>query len=139
MPKIDRVLIDTGPLVAILSASDAHHQRCIDELKRHRNAFLTCWPVLAEAGWLLRREPTGVKRLFQLIEAGVVEVAELDSKAAPWVMRFLEQFESVQADVADAALMYLAEREGIQRAFTIDRRDFGVYRLSDGRALEIIP
>ena len=33
-------------------------------------------------------------------------------------------------DLADAALVRVAEREGIRRFFTVDRQDFGVYRLN---------
>ena len=41
--------------------------------------------------------------------------------------------------MTDAALMYLAEREGIDTVFTLDRRDFTIYGTTDGRALAIIP
>jgi len=43
------------------------------------------------------------------------------------------------AQVADGALVYLAEREGIDTVFTLDRRDFSVYRLRNGRGLRILP
>jgi len=35
--------------------------------------------------------------------------------------------------------MFIAEREGIDTVFTLDKRDFSVYRASDGRALSIVP
>jgi hypothetical protein len=41
--------------------------------------------------------------------------------------------------VADAALVYLAERERIATVFTPDRRDFSVYRLNRNPALRLIP
>jgi len=36
-------------------------------------------------------------------------------------------------------LVHLANREGIETMFTLDRRDFGVLRLSRGRKLHLIP
>lgn len=42
-------------------------------------------------------------------------------------------------DLADAALVRLAERERIRRIFTIDRRDFSVYRPAGLGRFEIIP
>jgi hypothetical protein len=43
------------------------------------------------------------------------------------------------AQIADATLVYLAEREGIDTVFTLDCRDFSVYRLADGRSLRVVP
>jgi hypothetical protein len=43
------------------------------------------------------------------------------------------------AHLADGALVYLAHREGIDTVFTLDRRDFSVYRLGDGRSLRVVP
>jgi predicted nucleic acid-binding protein len=42
-------------------------------------------------------------------------------------------------DLADAALLRVAEREGIRRIFTVDRSDFTVYRLYGRIGLEILP
>ena len=36
-------------------------------------------------------------------------------------------------------LMRIAAREGIDRIFTLDRRDFEIYRLPSRRALRILP
>jgi predicted nucleic acid-binding protein len=41
--------------------------------------------------------------------------------------------------LANAALVYLADREGIDTIFTLDRRDFGVYRSTQKRAFRIVP
>ena len=69
----------------------------------------------------------------------MVKLVELDETALPWIIAFMERYASAGAQMADAALMYLAEREGIDTVFTLDRRDFSVYRTTDGRALEIVP
>jgi predicted nucleic acid-binding protein len=42
-------------------------------------------------------------------------------------------------DLADAALLRVAEREGIRKIFTVDRRDFSVYRLHERTRLTILP
>lgn len=52
----------------------------------------------------------------------------------------LQQRTSQRAeDIVRAALKYLAERHGIDTIFTLDRRDFSVYRVSGGRALPMAP
>jgi len=42
-------------------------------------------------------------------------------------------------DLADAALVAVAERERVARIFTLDRRDFEVYRPARVGRFQIIP
>ncbi len=51
----------------------------------------------------------------------------------------MRRYESIGAQLADASLIHLAEREGIRTIFTLDRRDFSIYRLKDNRALTLLP
>jgi predicted nucleic acid-binding protein len=136
---IDRAVADTGPLVAIIRKREESHARCVAALKLFRTPLLTCWPVLSEAAWLLRGEPGGIQALGGLVRSGAVKLIELDALALPWIIAFLERYASISADLADAAVMYVAEREGIDTVFTLDRRDFSVYRTTGGHALNIVP
>jgi predicted nucleic acid-binding protein len=130
---------DTSPLVAIVREREKAHKKCVAAVKSLRPSLLTCWPVLTEAAWLLRTEPGGTKALGGLIGSGAVKLVELDEVALRWIISFLERYASVGAQMADAAVMYIAERDGIDTVFTLDRRDFSVYRTTDGRALRIFP
>ena len=136
---VDRAVADTGPLVAIVRTREKAHKKCAAALKTFRPPLLTCWPVLTEVAWLLRKEPDGMKAVGGLIESGLVKLVELDEPALVWIIAFMERYASAGAQMADAALMYLAEREGIDTVFTLDRRDFSVYRTTAGRALTIRP
>jgi predicted nucleic acid-binding protein len=42
-------------------------------------------------------------------------------------------------DFADAALLRVAEREGVRKIFTIDREDFSIYRLHNRARLLLLP
>ena len=134
-----RVLVDTGPLVSILLARDEHHDRCLRALESIQPPMLTCWPVLTEAAWLLRREPSAVKRLLLSIQEGWLEPAALDASAAAPIARILEKYRTLDAQLAEAALLHLAERERIDTIFTLDQRDFSVYRIGGRRRFRIVP
>jgi predicted nucleic acid-binding protein len=51
----------------------------------------------------------------------------------------MEKYADLPMDLADAALVRVAERDGLRTVFTIDRRDFTIYRLKGGRRLAILP
>jgi predicted nucleic acid-binding protein len=123
---ISPALADTGPMVAIFRTREKAHKKCAATLKALRPPLLTCWPVLTEAAWLLRNEPGGFKALAGLLDRGVVQLAALDQTAIPRIVAFLDRYASANAQLADAALMYLAEHEGIDTVFTLDRRDFSI-------------
>ena len=51
----------------------------------------------------------------------------------------MRKYRDLPMDFANAALVRMAEREGIRRIFTIDRRDFAVYRPARIGRFEILP
>lgn len=132
-----RVLVDTGPIVAILSRRDQYHKLCVDALREMPGPLFTCWPVLTEAAWLLRRSSDAVQQLLRGIEAGFLELLPLTTEDAVPIASILEKYRRVQ--LADAALFHLAVRDGLDTVFTLDQRDFSLFRLPRGKALRILP
>jgi predicted nucleic acid-binding protein len=137
--KRRQVLIDAGPLVAIVSRKDAHHERCAAELANLPTPLLTCWPAVAEAFWLVRHSQDAVAGLFRGFADHLWALATIGPESLPWLQVFLKRYQKIQAQLADACLIYLAEHEGIDTVFTLDRRDFSVYRYGRNRRLRIIP
>lgn len=133
------VLVDTGPLVAILIKSDINHQLCLDQLKNFNKPPLTCWPVITEAAWLLRAYPEAIATLLAFFTKGLFELLPLQNDDLPGIGAILTKYKSLKLQLADASLVHLANREGIETVFTLDRRDFGVLRRSGGKRLKIIP
>jgi predicted nucleic acid-binding protein len=138
-----RVLVDTGPLVAILSRVDQHHAACVKALHQLPGPLFSCWPVITEAAWLLRSHPSAVQRLlrscFSEKPSGFLELLPLAGAEAGAIAEVMREYEDVRPQLADAALVYLAEREGIDTVFTLDRRDFGIYRSTSKRPFRIVP
>jgi predicted nucleic acid-binding protein len=133
------ILVDTGPLVAVLAKRDQYHTTCVEILKQLHPPLLTCWPVITEAAYLLRQSPAAVQSLFRMLERGFLVLAPLDADAAPWFAQFFDQYRDQEPQLADAALVYLAERENIDTIFTLDHRHFSVFRLPGNRHLNLLP
>ncbi len=133
------VLVDTGPLVAILRAEDQYHDLCVRTLTQIRDPLLSCWPVITEAAWLLRRHPWAVEKLLLGSAGSFLELAHLSGAEAVPIAEILNRYAGLRPQLADATLVYLAERENVHTIFTLDRRDFSVYRTARKRAFRIIP
>lgn len=134
-----RILLDTGPLVALLSASDGQHQRCVETFASLTPPLFTCWPVLTEAAWLLRKQHRPLDRIAEAHAAGLFDLLPLDGDSLVAIAALMRRYEDAGLQLADAALAHLAEREGIRTVFTLDRRDFSILRLRRNRSLTIIP
>jgi uncharacterized protein len=134
-----RILVDTGPLVAILSAEDEYHEACVGALRDLPAPLLSCWPVIAEAAWLLRRSPRSVQQLLRTIDGSFLELLPLGGTEADAVAAIMKRYEDIHPQLADATLVYLANREQIETIFTLDQRDFSVYRSGRRRNFQIVP
>jgi predicted nucleic acid-binding protein len=133
------VLVDTGPIVAMLSASDEHHEVCIEQLRQLRAPLLTCWPVVTEAAWLLQAYTPALRRLLASFNGGLFRLVTLNEADLPGIGALLAKYADLGLQLADASLLHLANREGIETIFTLDRRDFGVLRRARGERLRVIP
>ena len=136
---MNRVLVDTGPLVAILSPRDQFHEICTEALKDLAPPLYTCWPVLTEAAWLLRFDPNAVEKLLQSASFGLYRIMQLDETDGTAIAAILKTHRRLKPQVADAALVHLARRENIETVFTVDRRDFRIYRPSADKTFKIVP
>jgi len=131
--------VDTGPIVAVLLESDEHHKACVEQLHQIRTPLLTCWPVITKAAWLLRAYPQAIRKLFSSFHGRPFEFIALGQADLPGISAVLAKYPSLGIQLADASLLHLANREGIETIFTLDRRDFGVLRLAHGKKLRVIP
>jgi len=133
-----RILVDTGPLVAIIRENDSFHEVCRERLQEIQAPLLTCWPVITEAAWFLRDDPVAIQELLLSFNTGFLEFLPMDETAISWIAAFCRKYRKLSPQLADASLVYLAERENLDTIFTLDRRDFSVYRLAGGRTLQIL-
>jgi uncharacterized protein len=133
------VLADAGPLIALIDRSDSYHQACRDVLRGITDPLGTVWPAFTEAMYLLRSSAEAQRALWDMLAVGGVTLMELDSRDCPRMRELMWKYRDLPMDLADAALVRVAERERIRRVFTVDRRDFELYRPQRMGRFQIVP
>jgi hypothetical protein len=133
------ILIDAGPLVALNDPDDFRHEQCVEFAAKLPLPATTTWPIVAEAAWLMRRSTHLLPRLSQAFQNQDFAMYPLKAESLEWIIAFMIKYANIGAQLADASLMYVAEHENIDTIFTLDRRDFSVYRTRRNRALKIVP
>ena len=132
------ILTDTGPLVALLSRTDADHAACVATLRTLTPPMVTTWPVLTEAFYLLSYAGRRAQEaLVDLVVKGHIEVHDVTDPAR--LLTLLHKYADRPMDLADGSLVLLAEQLRLYDVFTLDRADFRVYRAHGRRAFEIVP
>jgi predicted nucleic acid-binding protein len=131
------ILIDTGPLVALFDASDNYHQVCLKLLKDMEGPLLTVWPVLTEAFYLLNFSWKAQDNLWEFLARGGTEIADLERSDWDRCRALMNKYNDLPMDLADAALASIAEARRIRSVFTLDHKDFSVYKLSHIKRLEL--
>ena len=133
-------LTDAGPLVALINSGDQHHSACAAAYPQLATPLLTTWPCLAEAMHLLQRH--GGYRyqaaLWSMHFRGQLALHQLTRAETACVAELMEQYRDTPMDLADASLVAVAESRSLRQAFTVDRQ-FYIYRLNDGSALDVVP
>ena len=133
------VLVDAGPLVALLDGADAHHAACVDALQAIRDPLVTVWPALTEAMYLLGFSSRAQDALWEMVDGEALALAALDRHDASRMQALMRKYRDLPMDLADAALVRVAEREKLQHIFTLDRKHFRVYRPAGVGRFSILP
>ncbi len=133
------ILVDAGPLVALLHADDSQHHSCRVLFESLKEPMLTVWPAVTKAMYLLGFDWRGQEALWNLLSRGVVVLSPLDATDFPRMRELMSKYRDLPMDLADAALVRVAERDRLKRVFTLDRRGFSVYRPEGVEVFEIVP
>jgi predicted nucleic acid-binding protein len=133
------ILVDAGPLVALADRNDFHHAACLSALQRMTEPLATVWPALTEAVYLVQRWPRAQAEILGLVERGALRLLPTGREDIPRVRALMEKYRDLPMDLADAVLVRVAERERLRTVFTIDRRDFSVYRPLGLGKFRIVP
>jgi predicted nucleic acid-binding protein len=134
------VLVDTGALIALYNLNDPAHDICSDLVRElPLGKVYTCWPVITEAAYLLRKYARQRNAFFEAVSAGEFQLLPLDGDDLREMRNVFAAYADQTVDLTDAALVHLGNREQISSVFTTDRRHFRIYRLKNGRYFRILP
>ena len=87
---------------------------------------------------MIGANPMAFESLLGSISEAVVDILPFVGTEAAAVAEVMKQYRSLRPQFADAMLVYLANRESIRTIFTLDQRDFSVYRTRAGKPLQLI-
>ena len=132
-------LLDTGPLVALLSRDDAKHAACVAAFETVRGQLLTTEPVLTEAMHLLRRRRGGAGACLEFFLRGGALLVPMTTERLHRCGDLMARYADTPMDFADASLVALADEFAIGRILTLDRRGFETYRWRQARSFTIAP
>jgi predicted nucleic acid-binding protein len=134
------VLVDTGALIALYNQKDPAHKAGVELAKElPLGKAYTCWPVITETAYLLRKYPQQRDAFLDAVHVGEFQLLLLDSEDLPGMQQVFATYKDQAVDLADAALVHLGNRERISTVFATDLRHFRVYRLKNGQQFRILP
>lgn len=134
-----KVLLDTGPWVALIDKSEAAHTRCVNWLAGFPGQLYSTEPVLTEVLYLLNFSLKGQQAALDFVIREVVTLVPLDVPSLQKTKSLMEKYADLPMDFADATLVCLASDSGILTIATLDQRDFSIYRTEANHAFTIFP
>jgi predicted nucleic acid-binding protein len=122
------MILDTGPLVAYLNASDQYHEWTVRQFSDLYPPFLTCEAVLTEACFLLRHYKRAVSNIFELLSRELIIISFNVKSEHKAISRLMKKYGDIPMSLADACLVRMAEQMSNSVICTLDN-DFRIYRI----------
>jgi predicted nucleic acid-binding protein len=135
------ILLDASAIVAAADRADLHHEAAVAWFARVDEPLLLGALTLADLDVLLQRElgPVATVAVLRTLTDGAIRlVAPTDADLAR-ASELLEQAAEHTPRLADAVLVASAERLGVRRVATFDRRPIAIFRPRHVRALDLEP
>lgn len=134
------IVVDTGPVVALVNDRDEHHERCREFLETHPGPLLLPATVFTEVCLLLeRRRGTQAKLAFLAdVRAGRFRLVDVEPDLER-IAELVERYSDLPLGTVDASVVALTERLELPEVATLDHRDFSVVRPRHTTALVLLP
>ena len=132
-----KILIDSGPLIALFDASDKYHHEAVNFIKTNKYPLVTTLASITEALHLLDFNRNAQIDFLGWVHRGAVEIHNIENNDFERLRELTEKYRDLPMDFADSCLVYIAEKLKLNTIATIDR-DFSIYRIQGRRKFQII-
>ena len=123
-----KILVDSGPLIALFDSSDKYHDASVEFIKNNRSELITTIASITETLHLLDFSRNAQLDFLGWINAGAVTIEPIVSDDFQRLKELISKYSDLPMDFADACLVFVGEKFKINQIATIDR-DFDIYRL----------
>ena len=132
-----KILIDSGPLIALFDASDKHHNKAVNFIKSNKFPLVSTIASVTETLHLLNFNRNAQIDFLEWVHRGAVEIQNIQNSDFGRLKELTEKYRDLPMDFADACLVFIAEKIGINSIATIDR-DFTIYRIQGRKKFKIV-
>jgi hypothetical protein len=135
------LVLDTGPIVALLDSADPEHQRCVAMVASVGEDLIVPAAVLVEVDyWLLKLYGVEPWRTFvEDIASGAYRLHPLDEHMIVRAAEIERDYASLDLGLVDASVIATCEELDEPKVATLDRRDFSVVRPRHRDHLALLP
>ena len=123
-----KILIDSGPLIALFDRNDKYHSASLKFIKDNNSELVTTLASVTETLHLLDFNRNAQIDFLGWVNAGAVTLESISSDDLQRIKELTIKYSDLPMDFADACLVFLGEKLNINTVATIDR-DFDIYRL----------
>ena len=134
---MNKILIDSGPLIALFDSSDKYHQKTVEFIKSNQALLITTIASITETLHLLDFNRNAQLDFIEWVSRGGVEIVNVLNSDFQRIKELTEKYRDLPMDFADSCLVLLAEKMGLNEVATIDR-DFSIYRIKGKKAFKTI-
>ncbi len=123
-----KILVDSGPLIALFDASDKYHHDAVNFIKTNSYPLITTIASITETLHLLDFNRNAQIDFLEWIDRGAVEIHNIEQSDFTRIKELTIKYRDLPMDFADSCLVFLAEKLNLNTIATIDR-DFTIYRI----------
>lgn len=133
------LIVDTGPLVALLDATDPDHERCEELLQGTDEPRVVPVCVLVEVEYMVRPWPGAFRALVADFDSGALDLLDLPLRWLARAGELLDRYRELPLGLVDATVIAATEMLEEPKLATLDHRHFSVVQPEHVSGLTLLP